>query len=91
MIAPDRLDRLPRRMRNAMANDPNSASLLEPEERVLSTLENDGSRRWLSPASSSARGASSPAAAAVAYIVHRAVHAPALHPHQRQARHASWT
>lgn len=26
-----------------------SSSLLEPEERVLSTLEKDGSRRWLNP------------------------------------------
>jgi len=31
-----------------MSGDPNSA-LLEPEDRVLSTLEHDGSRRWLSP------------------------------------------
>jgi len=31
-----------------MSGDPNSA-LLEPEDRVLSTLEHDGSRRWLHP------------------------------------------
>ncbi|MEN0111501.1 MAG: cytochrome c oxidase accessory protein CcoG, partial [Planctomycetota bacterium] len=29
--------------------DTNALPMLPPEERVLSTLENDGSRRWLTP------------------------------------------
>ncbi|XAL99335.1 cytochrome c oxidase accessory protein CcoG [Phycisphaeraceae bacterium D3-23] len=35
--------------------DPNTPSLLEPEEHVLSTLERDGSRRWLRPKLSKGR------------------------------------
>lgn len=32
-----------------MSHESGSAALLEPEERVLSTLEADGSRRWIHP------------------------------------------
>ena len=43
------------------------STLLEPEERVLSTLEKDGSRRWLSPRLS--RGAFLNKRRAVAYAL----------------------
>lgn len=38
-----------------MTYDPNNSSLLQPEEQVLSTLERDGSRRWLYPKLSKGR------------------------------------
>lgn len=38
-----------------MSYDANNPSLLEPEEQVLSTLEKDGSRRWLYPRLSKGR------------------------------------
>ena len=38
-----------------MSYDANNPSLLEPEEQVLSTLEKDGSRRWLYPKLSKGR------------------------------------
>jgi len=38
-----------------MSYDPNNPSLLEPEEHVLTTLERDGSRRWLYPKLSKGR------------------------------------
>jgi cytochrome c oxidase accessory protein FixG len=55
---------------------------MQPEERVLSTLEADGSRRWLKPRLSKGRYLTR--RRIVGYVTDRNIHAVTVHPHQRQ-------